>query len=284
MSEDKLLTEWLNANSGYFVRAGNRLEEFDTPYQHLEVYETPEFGRLFRLDGSFMTSEKEEYFYHENMVHLAAVSHPAPRRALVIGGGDGGSSEELLKHPGIESVTLVELDQAVVDIAKKYFGEVHKKVFDNPRLKLKIGDGYAFIRETAERFDLIILDLPDPVGPAAELYTAEFFSCCRRVLNPGGALTLHIGSPIYRPDRVREHAKRLAGTFKIVRPFLVYVPLYGSLWGMACASDILDPLALNPAQVERTLKERGIENLRYYNGDTHHAVFALPNFVRQILS
>ena len=284
MSEDKLLTEWLNANSGYFVRAGNRLEEFDTPYQHLEVYDTPEFGRLFRLDGSFMTSEKEEYVYHENMVHPAAVSHPAPRRALVIGGGDGGSSEELLKHPGIESVTLVELDQAVVDIAKKYFAEVHKKVFDNPRLKLKIADGYAFIRETAERFDLIILDLPDPVGPATVLYTSEFFSCCRHVLNPGGALTLHIGSPIYRPDRVREHAKRLAGTFKIVRPFLVYVPLYGSLWGMACASDTLDPLALNPVQVERTLKERGIANLHYYNGDTHHAVFALPNFVRQILS
>jgi spermidine synthase len=281
---DKLLTEWLNANSGYFFRAGKRLEEFDTPYQHLEVYETPEFGRLFRLDGSFMTSDKEEYFYHENMVHPAAVSHPAPRRALVIGGGDGGSSEELLKHPGIESVTLVELDQAVVDIAKKYFSEVHQKVFDNPRLKLMIGDGYAFIRETAERFDLIVLDLPDPVGPATELYTSEFFGHCRRVLNLGGALTLHIGSPIYRPDRVREHAKRLAGAFKIVRPYLVYIPLYGSLWGLACASDTLDPLALSPAQIERTLKERGIANLRYYNGDIHHAAFALPNFVRQLVS
>ena len=281
---DKLLTEWLNANSGYFFRAGDRLEEFDTPYQHLEVYDTPEFGRLFRLDGSFMTSEKEEYFYHENMVHPAAISHPEPKRALVIGGGDGGSSEELLKHPSVESVTLVELDPAVVDIAKKYFGKVHQKVFDNPRLKLKIADGYAFIRETAERFDLVILDLPDPVGPATELYTEEFFSHCRRVLNPGGVLTLHIGAPVYRPDRVREHAKRLAAVFKIVRPYLVYIPLYGALWGLACASDTLDPLTLDGAQVERTLKDRGIANLHYYNGDTHRAAFALPNFVRQMLS
>jgi len=281
---DKLLTEWLNANSGYFFRAGERLEEFDTPYQHLEVYETPEFGRLFRLDGCFMTSEKEEYFYHENMVHPAAISHPGPKQALVIGGGDGGSSEELLKHPSIESVTVVELDEAVVDIAKKYFGEVHKKVFDSPRLRLMIADGCAFIRETSERFDLIILDLPDPIGPATELYTEEFFSQCRRVLKPGGALTLHIGSPVSRPDRVREHAKRLTAVFKLVRPYLVYIPLYGSLWGLACASDSLDPLAIDRAQVEHTLEKRGIANLHYYNGETHRAVFALPNFVRRILS
>ncbi|HUL40877.1 MAG TPA: polyamine aminopropyltransferase [Burkholderiales bacterium] len=282
--DDKLLTEWLNANCGYFFRAGDRLEEFNTPYQHLEVYETPHFGRLFRLDGSFMTSEKEEYFYHENMVHPAAIAHPEPKRVLVIGGGDGGSSEELLKHPSIESVTLVELDATVVDIAKRYFGEVHKKVFDNPRLKLMIADGYAFIRDTSERFDLIVLDLPDPIGPATELYTEEFFRHCHRVLKSGGALTLHIGSPIYRPERVREHAKRLAAVFKIVRPYLVYIPLYGSLWGLACASDSLDPLAFDRAQVERTLKDRGIADLRYYNGDTHRAVFALPNFMRQILS
>lgn len=284
MNEDELLTEWLNANCGYFYRAGKRLEEYDTPYQHLEVYDTPEVGRLFRLDGCFMTSEKEEFFYHENLIHPAAVAHPAPRRALIIGGGDGGSSEELLKHTGIQSVTLVELDQAVVDISKKYFHAVHQNVFDDPRLKLHIADGMAFVRETGERFDLIALDLPDPIGPATELYTQEFFASCRRVLNPGGAMSLHVGSPISRPDRVRDNVVNLKKVFRIVRPYLVYIPLYGSLWGMACVSDSLDPVALAPEEVERVLKDRRIADLRYYNGLTHQAVFALPNFVRRITS
>ncbi|HVS27592.1 MAG TPA: polyamine aminopropyltransferase [Burkholderiales bacterium] len=282
MTEDKLLTEWLNANCGYFYRAGKQLEEFDTPYQHLEVYDTPEVGRLFRLDGCFMTSEKEEFFYHENLIHPAAIAHPAPRKALIIGGGDGGSSEELLKHAGIESVILVELDQAVVDISKKYFHAVHQNVFDDPRLKLHLADGMTFVRETRERFDLIALDLPDPIGPATELYTAEFFASCRRVLNPGGALSLHVGSPISRPDRVRDNVVNLKKVFRIVRPYLVYIPLYGSLWGMACVSDSLDPLTLAPEEVERVLKDRHIADLRYYNGYTHQAVFALPNFVRRI--
>ncbi|MGH8752028.1 MAG: polyamine aminopropyltransferase [Burkholderiales bacterium] len=283
MKDDKLLSEWLNANCGFFYRAGKQLEKFDTPYQHLEVYDTPEVGRLFRLDGCFMTSEKEEFFYHENLIHPAATAHPAPRQALIIGGGDGGSSEELLKHSGIESVVLVELDQAVVDISKKYFEAVHHKVFDDPRLKLKIADGMAFIRDTRERFDLIVLDLPDPIGPAADLYRVEFFASCRRVLNPGGVLSLHLGSPVTRPDRVRDNAASLKQVFKIVRSYLVYIPLYGSLWAMACASDSLDPTALAPEEIERVLKERKVGNLRYYNGHTHQAVFALPNFVREIV-
>ncbi len=282
MSKDKLLTEWLNANSGFFYRAGKQLEEFDTAYQHLEVYDTPEVGRLFRLDRCFMTSEKEEFFYHENLIHPAATSHPAPRKGLIVGGGDGGSSEELLKHAGMESVILVELDQAVVEIARKYFQAVHHNVFDDPRLQLRIADGMAFIRETQERFDLIALDLPDPIGPATELYSAEFFYSCRRVLNPGGVLSLHVGSPISRPERVRDNVANLKKVFKIVRPYLTYIPLYGSLWGMACASDSLDPAAVVSEEVERVLKDRKIGNLRYYNGHTHQAVFALPNFVRDI--
>lgn len=282
--DDELLTEWLNPGSGYFVRAGRLLARFRTAYQEVEVYETAEFGRLFRLDGSFMTSEGDEFFYHENLVHLPAVSHPDPQSALVIGGGDGGSADELLKHPSMKKVTLVELDAGVVEIAKKYLEAVHHNVFDHPRLDLHIADGLEYVRSTPEKFDLIVLDLTDPGGPSEPLYTAEFYTACRARLASGGALSLHVGSPVAQPQRFREIIHTLRSVFPLVRPYLLYIPLYGSLWGMACASDSLDPLALDAAAVDRVLAQRGIAGLQYYNGDTHRAVLAQPNFVRKLLA
>jgi spermidine synthase len=230
-----------------------------------------------------MTSEREEFFYHENIIHPVAVAHPNLKRALIIGGGDGGSSEELLKHPSIEQVVLCELDPDVVEISKKHFFAVHRGVFDNPKLDLRIGDGFAYLRETEDKFDLIVLDLPDPIGPAEALYTAEFYACCKHALAAGGAVALHIGSPVARPDRVQTHVAALRQVFSLVRPYALYIPLYGSLWGLACASDVLDPLALTSEQVERIIRERRLTHLQYYNGDTHRAVFALPNFMRELL-
>src|SRR5690606_33134292 len=140
-----------------------------TRFQDMEVHESPQFGKLFSLDGCFMTSEKDEFYYHENIIHPAAVAHPAPKKVLVIGGGDGGSAEELLKHPSIEQVTLVELDDQVIVVAKAHFQSIHRGAFDDPRLKLVLGDGLKYIAETNEKFDLIVLDLPDPIGPAEAL-------------------------------------------------------------------------------------------------------------------
>src|SRR5690349_18030176 len=148
---EKIL-ERLNDASGVWFE-GTLLERRQTPFQLLEVYETPELGRIFRLDGFNMTSERDEFFYHENLVHPAAVAHPAPRRALVIGGGDGGSSEELLKHSTLEVVHMAELDPVVIEVAKAQFQKVHRGVFDNPRLKVTVGDGLAYLRTTEARYD-----------------------------------------------------------------------------------------------------------------------------------
>lgn len=282
--EGKFLTEWLNPDSGYFVRAGRLLERFRSAYQDVEVYETREFGRLFRLDGSFMTSERDEFFYHENLVHVPAVSHPEPHNALIIGGGDGGSADELLKHPSINKVTLVELDAGVVEISRKYLEAVHHKVFDHPRLEVRIGDGLEYLRNAQEKFDLIVLDLTDPGGPSEPLYSAEFYSLCRDSLAAGGAMSLHVASPVAQPQRFRSIVHSLRAAFPLVRPYLLYVPLYGTLWGMACASDSLDPLAFDAAKVDQILAQRGIGDLQYYNGDTHRAVLAQPNFVRKLLA
>ena len=275
--------ERLTATSGVWFE-GTLVERRQTPFQLLEVYDTPDLGRIFRLDGYNMTSEREEFFYHENLVHPAAVAHPDPRRALVIGGGDGGSSEELLKHSTLERVHMAELDPEVIEISKAQFRKVHEGVFDNPRLQVTVGDGLAYLRETPVRYDLICMDLTDPIGPSVELYSPATFALCKRAMAAGGALTLHIGSPFSHPERVRTTLGSLRQVFAKVTPYFVHIPIYGSIWGFACASDTLDPRAITPSEADRRLAQRGVDRLRYYNGDTHQAVFALPNYIRELVA
>jgi spermidine synthase len=273
--------ERLNEGSGVYFE-GTLVERRQTPFQLLEVYDTPELGRIFRLDGFNMTSERDEFFYHENLVHPAAVAHPDPKRALVIGGGDGGSSEELLKHP-LAQAHMAELDPEVIEVSKLHFARVHNGVFDNPRLKVTVGDGLAYLRATPVRYDLVAMDLTDPVGPSVELYSPATFALARGAMAPGGALTLHIGSPFSHPDRVRSTLANLRQVFPVVVPYFAYIPIYGSYWGFASASDSLDPSRMQPAEVERVIAARGLKDLQYYNGDTHRAVFALPNYVRDLV-
>jgi len=274
--------ERLNDASGVYFE-GTLLERRETPFQLLEVYETPELGRIFRLDGFNMTSERDEFFYHENLVHPAAIAHPAPKRALVIGGGDGGSSEELLKHSTLEMVHMAELDPVVIEVAKAQFGKVNRGAFADPRLKVTVGDGLAYLRATEVRYDLVSMDLTDPVGPSMELYSPATFALARRAMAPGGALTLHMGSPFSHPQRVRSTLANLRQVFAKVTPYFVHIPLYGSIWGFACASETLDPRSVSAADVERVLAERGIADLQYYNGEVHRALFALPNYIRALV-
>jgi spermidine synthase len=280
--DEQFMYEWLNQDYGFFLRSSSRLADSRSEFQHVEIHDTPQFGKLFRLDGCFMTSERDEFHYHENLIHPALTAHPSPKSVLIIGGGDGGSSEEALKHPSVEKVTLVELDAQVIEVAKTHLQKVHNGVFDNPKLQLVIADGLKFIAGTTEKYDLIVLDLPDPIGPAAALYEAAFFADCKRALAAGGAMTLHMGSPVSRPEHVRGIYQRLAAEFAIVRPYVMFIPLYGALWSMAACSDTLDPLAVTAAEIDKRIARRGLEHLQYYNGATHHAVFALPNFVRDL--
>jgi spermidine synthase len=276
------MTEYLTDDWGFFIRSTRALERFRSPYQSVEVHDTVRFGKLFRLDGCFMTSEKDEFFYHENLVHMSALSHPSPERALIVGGGDGGSAEELLKYRSIKSVTLCEIDLAVVDISRKHLASVHRGALDDPRLTLRIGDGLEYVRDATEQFDLLVLDLPDPIGPAAALYTPEFYRSCAARLSPVGAMTLHIASPIAHPTRIREGLTALRAAFPLVTPYLASIPLYGGMWMMACCSVTLDPRKLTAHEVDRRIAQRGIRDLQYYNGDVHRAALALPNFVRDL--
>jgi len=274
--------EILNSNARFGWLTTQR-QSWQTPYQQMELLHTPQFGKVLRLDGRFMTSEGEEFFYHEALVHPAAIAHPAPRKALIIGGGDGGAAEELLKHPSIEQVVLAELDQAVIDAARTHLGTIHQGAFDNPRVQLRIGDATAFIENTAERFDLVLMDLTDPDTPASALYGDAALARMRRVLAPGGALVLHLGSPIFHGAQVAQLATRVRQHFAVVRCYGLYIPLYGAYWGMAVASDSLDAAALSTAQVQQRLQARDVRELRCYNAPFHAALFALPNYYRDLV-
>ncbi len=250
------------------LRSSRELERFRSPVQAIEVHDSASFGRLYRLDGHFMASEKDEFFCHENLVHMAALTHPSPRHALIVGGGDGGSAKELLRHPSLQAVTLCEIDVAVVDVARKHLAAIHRGAFDDPRLKLEIGDGFAFVRASTAAFDLIVLDLTDPGGASLPLYTADFYRACAARLNPQGAMALHVASPFGDPAGVREILSRLRAAFPV----------------MAVAAPSLDPRALSAREVDRRIAQRGLADLRYYNGETHRAALALPNFVRALVA
>ncbi|MEP7207148.1 MAG: polyamine aminopropyltransferase [Casimicrobiaceae bacterium] len=276
------MVEHLTDEWGYFIRSHRLLERFRSDWQDIEVHDTGAFGRLFRLDGHFMTSERDEFFYHENLVHMAALAHPNPERALILGGGDGGSAEELLKHPSVRAVTLCEIDAKVVDIARRYLGAVHRGALDDQRVRVQIGDGLAFVRGSQELYDLVVLDLTDPGGPSTPLYTADFYRACAARLAPGGAMTLHIASPVAHPSRIRAGLAALRSAFTVVVPYLTSIPLYGGMWMMACAARELDPRTVTPAEIDRRIAFRGLKDLQYYNGAMHAAGLALPNFVRDL--
>ena len=278
------MTEYLTPEWGVFVRSRATLAKFRSALQDVEVHDSAPFGKLFRLDGHFMTSERDEFFYHENLIHIAALAHPAPARVLIVGGGDGGSAEELLKYPSMRAVTIAEIDATVIDISREHLEAVHRGALDDPRVSIRIGDGFRFVQETSDDYDMIVLDLTDPGGPSTELYTPAFYRACASRLTADGALTMHVGSPVAHPDRVRATVAELRDAFGVVTPYLTSVPLYGGLWMMACCSRSLAPRSLSADAIDARIAERKLANLQYMNGDSYRAALALPNFVRTLLA
>jgi spermidine synthase len=270
-----------------------QLARVDSPHQHIEVWDTPQLGRLFTLDGQPMTSAGDEFIYHECMTHPAALAHPAPRAALVLGGGDGGAAKQLLAHASIERIVVAELDDEVVRLTREHLPDVHGGAFDDPRVELVIGDAVKYVAQCVARhaahapgtmpFDLVVFDLTPPDSPAAGLYTPAFFTDLKRILAPQAALSLHLGSPYFHAARVTALLTNLQRAFAIVRPLAAYVPLYGSLWMMAIASDTLDPASLSEHELAARLAQRGLQGLRFYDAALHAALFAAPHAVRDKL-
>lgn len=269
----------------YGFPQARRLAHVDSPYQRIEVWDTPQLGRLFTLDGRPMTSTGDEFIYHECMVHPVALTHPSPQAALVLGGGDGGAARQLLKHPGIARIVVAELDEQVVRLTREYLPEVHGGAFDDPRVELVIGDAAHYVAAAAPaQFDLVVFDLTPPDSPAAGLYTPAFYTRLKRVMSRNAALSAHLGSPYFHAQRIAGLLDDLRGAFATVRTMSTFIPLYGSLWMMATASDTLDPAAISVETLAERLAARRIDSLKHYDPAIHAALLSASPSVRDKLS
>jgi spermidine synthase len=265
-------TEWLNNDVGFFYTIKRRLRFGATKYQTLELVDTNEFGRVLILDGITQAAQKGECYYHEPMVHPAMCTHPLPRRVLVIGAGDGGIMREVLKYPCVQSVDLAELDDGVIAFSRRYLPSVNQGAFDDPRVRIHITDGRDFVERNPKSFDMVIMDMTDPFGPAKFLYTRDFFRSVKRsFVDSRGVFVMHTESPVARPRTFASIQRTLRSVFRHVRPLYAYIHMYATLWSVTVSSDASDMASVGRAAVDKKLARYGIRGLRYYTGKIHEA-------------
>lgn len=259
-----------------------------TPYQQVEILDTDPFGRCLVLDGKLQSAEADEFIYHEALVHPAMIAHPGPRRVLVAGGGEGATLREVLAHDTVEQAIMVDLDRQVVDLCRKHLPDHHRGAFDDPRADLHIADARDLLVRGHDTYDIVILDLPDPIegGPAYLLYTQEFYQAVMERLAPGGAVVVQAGSclPHLLHEAFTPIYRTLASVFPVVSGYRAEVASFGGLWGFVLASRHLDPQALDGAEVNRRLAQRVGSSLRFYDGTTHEGLFRLPKYLRRALA
>ena len=261
--------------------------EVRSSFQHISVEHTASFGQLYRLDGDAMAAEADEFMIHESLAHLAALEHPSPRRAIILGGGDGASARELLKHPSLTRIVVAELDPLVVSTLREHIRSLSTGAFDDRRVELCIGDAARSLKalhDQGEAFDLILFDLTETDDPAcAHLHDDAFLALCAANLGPAGIAHVQLGSPFYQPDKVRNLCQRLRRSFANVRLSLIHAPLYGGPWLLARCRTQPTP-GPDANLLQQRLEERGIRGLRYYNPALHLASEALPNYLRDLLA
>lgn len=275
---------WFEENWNDAVRFALRAERtvacIQSPYQRIEVFDSAAFGRVLALDSILMTSERDEFFYHEMIVHPALTSVDAPRDVLIIGGGDGGTAREVLRHPGVARVTMVEIDAAVIEVCKAHLPTIGGKAWTDPRLEVQVGDGIAFAKTApAGSFDVVILDGADPVGPSEPLFNEAFYEDVRRILRPHGVFSLQSESPMLTTELWRSTQHRLRGVFRDVNPCFAPMPLYSTgVWSWTIASDGVDPRLCRADRITPPLAA-----CKYYTADIHRAAFIIPPYAHRLL-
>ncbi len=270
--------EVFDEKSRFGLKATKVLFEGRSDLQQIDVLETAAFGRVLAIDKIFMTSEADEFFYHEMIVHPVLTTATDIKRVLVIGGGDGGTVREVLSYDEVEQVVMVEIDKMVVEVSKRFLPTIGT-AWDDPRLKVIFQDGIAYAQNArVEPFDIILLDGCDPVGPAKGLFTVDFYRGCARLLKENGIFGLQSESPILQQNVFLEIAQTLSQVFDRVYPYFGPVPIYASgNWSWTYVTHKKDPLVINEARVARQEKR-----CKYYNRDIHRAAFVLPNNLKHI--
>jgi len=267
--------EKLNKDMGFFYSVNARLAEEQTPYQKIEVLQTAALGKVLLLDGITQISERWEYRYHEPLVHPALLSHPRPRQVLLIGGGDGGALREILVHKTVEQVDLVELDEAVVRLARKELPFLHSGAFDDPRVRILFCDGRSFVESANPVYDAVIMDMTDPAGASRNLYTREFFQAVSGVMRgPEAVFSMHSESPLTTPAFFACIGQTLKTVFSIVCTSSTFVPMYGTLWSFRYASAISNPAILASREITQRIRERMVIIPLLANGMLWTSLFA----------
>ncbi|MEH6941121.1 polyamine aminopropyltransferase [Bacillus sp. JJ722] len=273
-------SELHTANVKLSIKVEQQLYSVQSEFQRIDVFESKEFGRILTLDGNITLTEKDEFIYHEMITHVPMAVHPNPRNILIIGAGDGGVVREITHYKGVEHIDLVEIDEMVIDVCKKYLPQTARS-FDDPRVQVHIEDGLRFIRSCENQYDLIIVDSTNPFGPGEGLFTKEFYGSCYKALREDGIMVNQQESPFYTEDvaAMKRAHKRVVESFPISRVYQAHIPTYPSgHWLFGFASKKYHPVS----DLNTTWKSLGIKT-RYYNPKLHVGSFSLPTYVEELL-
>ncbi len=268
-------TEKQTKNFGITAKINKTLHTEQTEFQKLDMVETEEFGNMLILDGMVMTTQKDEFVYHEMVAHVPLFTHPNPENVLVVGGGDGGVIREVLKHPSVKKATLVEIDGKVIEYSKIYLPEIAGKLED-PRVEVKVDDGFMHIANSENVYDVIMVDSTEPVGPAVNLFTKGFYAGISKALKEDGIFVAQTDNPWFTPELITQVQRDVREIFPITRLYIANIPTYPSgMWTFTIGSKKHDPL-----EVEEN-RFFDIET-KYYTKELHKAAFVLPKFVADL--
>ncbi|QSX32080.1 polyamine aminopropyltransferase [Shewanella avicenniae] len=284
MQNKALYYETLHQGYGQYFEVENILFEQRTEQWHLSIFETQALGKVMALNGAIQTTERDEFIYHEMLTHVPLLAHGSAKRVLIIGGGDGGILREVVKHSSVEAITMVEIDAAVVEMCKSYFPAHSNGAYDDPRLNLVINDGLEYVRTATEKFDVIISDCTDPVGPGEVLFSSEFYEHCKRLLNDNGIFVAQNGVPFLQQDEISNTVRRMHSYVNDCTFYQAAVPTYiGGCMTFVWATDDVDAKQLPVAEITTRFKRAGLVT-RYYTPALHQASFALPAYVQQLVA
>ena len=258
-----------------------------TKFQSLEIINTGSFGVCLVLDGKIQSSEADEFIYHEALVHPVMLTHPQPETVFIAGGGEGATLREVLAHKTVKRTVMVDIDEEVVNLCRRFLPSWHQKAFDDPRMELHFTDARKYLEESSDEFDVIIIDLVDPLeqGPASLLYTQEFYRIVEQRLGPTGIMSVQSESAEWTNlDNFAAIASTLRNVFPIAQPYQVHVPSFFGLWGFVVACRSLNPYELTPEEIDNRISTRISKKLKSYDGLTHQAMFTIPKHIRQQLA
>lgn len=278
---DLWFSEKHTPNVKFSIKVNRQLYSGQSDYQRIDIFESEEFGRFLTLDGYMMLTEKDEFIYHEMIVHVPMAVHPNPKKVLVIGAGDGGVVRELTRYKSIEHIDLVEIDKQVMEVCKEYLPQTYCSM-DDERVHIHIQDGLKYIRKCENEYDIIIVDSTDPFGPGEGLFTKEFFGNCYHALKEDGIMVNQHESPFYPEDlaAMQKIHKKIVKTFPISRVYQAHIPTYPSgHWLFGFASKKYHPIKDLNKSAWKSLDLK----TQYYNIGLHKGAFALPNYVQLML-